>query len=233
LNSRADDRYCSGVTPRHVVTAWRGSLTTRARWLSLCVTALALSAAACVQTRHAVAAEPGGAKQIPLDGTSIRGPQNAAVTIVEFSDFQCPYCAQAKVLVDQVLAAYPKDVNFAYKNFPLPMHANADPAARAALAAGRQGKFWEMHDELFKHSADLSPFALHAIAEKLRLNVSKFEADMNSPTVKQQLDTEVRQGKVAGVRGTPTFFINGRMAQTRSLEGFKAMIETELKKKSG
>ncbi len=184
-----------------------------------------------MQTRHAAAAEP--VRQIPLADTSIRGPQSAAVTIVEFSDFQCPYCAQAKGLVDQVLAAYPKDVRFAYKNFPLPMHPNADPAARAALAAGKQGKFWEMHDALFAQSGNLSPAAIRAIAEKLRLNVSKFEADMDSPAVKEQLDVEVRQGKVAGVRGTPTFFINGRLAQTRSLAGFKAIIEEELKNKSG
>src|SRR6185369_14258328 len=108
----------------------------RSRWLSLCAAALVLAAPACVRTRHALAAEA-GAVQIPLTDTSIRGPQNAPVTIVEFSDFQCPYCAQAKGLVDQVLATYPKDVNFAYKNFPLPMHPNADPAARAALAAGK------------------------------------------------------------------------------------------------
>ena len=132
-----------------------------------------------------------------------------------------------------MLAAYPKDVRFAYKNFPLPIHPNADPAARAALAAGKQGKFWEMHDALFQQAGDLSPSAIRAIAERLRLNVATFEADMESPAVKEQLDVEVRQGKVAGVRGTPTFFINGRVAQTRSLAGFKAMIEEELNNKSG
>ena len=198
---------------------------------SFCASVLAVTAVACVQTRQAVAAEP--VRQIPLTETSIRGPQNAPVTIVEFSDFQCPYCGQAKGLVDQVLAAYPKDVRFAYKNFPLPMHPNADPAARAALAAGKQGKFWEMHDALFQQAGDLSPSAIRAIAERLRLNVATFETDMESPAVKERLDVEVRQGKVAGVRGTPTFFINGRVAQTRSLAGFKAMIEEELKNKSG
>ena len=131
-----------------------------------------------------------------------------------------------------MLKAYPRHVNFVYKNFPLPMHPNADPAARAALAAGKQGKFWDMHDELFRHSSDLSAPTLHALAEKLRLNVSKFEADMDSPAVKEQVDVEIRQGKVAGVRGTPTFFVNGRIAPVRSFQGFQAMIEEELKKKS-
>jgi protein-disulfide isomerase len=218
------------VTPR-LLSVRRDGPTPRSRWLPLCAAALLLSAHACVPTRYAAAAE--ARQQIPLANTSLRGPQDARVTIVEFSDFQCPYCAQARGLVDQVLAAYPKDVNFAYKNLPLPMHPNAEPAARAALAAGKQGKFWEMHDELFKHSSDLSPATIHAIAEKLRLNVSRFEADMDSSPVRQQLDLEIRQAKVAGVRGTPTFFVNGRLAQTRSLEGFKSMIEAELRNKSG
>ncbi len=208
---------------------------TRTRWLLFCAVAIALSAPACLQTRGAAAAEPVTAQEheIPLANAYVRGPKDAPVTIVEFSDFQCPYCAQATALVDQVLKAYPRDVNFVYKNFPLPMHPNADPAARAALAAGKQGKFWEMHDELFKHGGDLSSQAIRSLAENLRLDVAKFEADMTSPAVKAQVDLEVRQGKVAGVRGTPSFFINGRMTQNRSLEGFRAIIEEELKNKSG
>jgi protein-disulfide isomerase len=208
---------------------------TRTRWLLLCAVGLALWATAWIQTRGAAAAEPATARthEIPLANAYIRGPKDTPVTIVEFSDFQCPYCAQATALVDQVLKAYPQNVNFVYKNFPLPMHPNADPAARAALAAGKQGKFWEMHDELFRHSGDLSSQTIRGIAEKLRLDLSKFEADMDSPAVKEQVDVEVRQGKVAGVRGTPSFFINGRMAEMRSFEGFRAMIEEELKKKSG
>ncbi len=208
---------------------------TRTRWLLLCAVGLGLWAPACVQTRGAAAAEPATVRthEIPLANAYVRGPKDTPVTIVEFSDFQCPYCAQAAALVDQVLEAYPQNVNFVYKNFPLPMHPNANPAARAALAAGRQGKFWEMHDELFRHSGDLSAQTIRGIAEKLRLNLSKFEADMDSPAVKEQVDVEVRQGKVAGVRGTPSFFINGRMAEVRSFEGFRTMIEEELKKKSG
>ncbi|MBI3768316.1 MAG: thioredoxin domain-containing protein [Deltaproteobacteria bacterium] len=208
---------------------------TRTRWLLCCAIMVALSAPAYLLTRGAAAAEPITAQkhEIPLANAYVRGPKDAPVTIVEFSDFQCPYCAQATALVDQVLKAYPQNVNFVYKNFPLPMHPNADPAARAALAAGKQGKFWEMHDELFKHVGDLSPQTIRSIAEKLRLDVPKFEADMTSPAVKGQVDLEVRQGKVAGVRGTPSFFINGRMAQSRSLDAFKALIEEELKKPSG
>jgi protein-disulfide isomerase len=133
--------------------------------------------------------------------------------------------------VDQVLQAYPKDVNFVFKNYPLPMHPNADPAARSVLAAGKQGKFWEMHDELFKNFRTLSPETIKGTAEKIGLDVKKFEADMNSDEIKQQVQREMKEGQNAMVRGTPSFFINGKVAQNRSLEGFKAQIDEELKKK--
>jgi protein-disulfide isomerase len=133
--------------------------------------------------------------------------------------------------VDQVLEAYPKDVNFVYKNYPLPMHPNADPAARAVLAAGKQGKFWEMHDELFKNFRTLSPETIKGTAEKIGLDMKKFDADMNSDAEKQQVQREMKEGQNAMVRGTPSFFINGKVAQNRSLEGFKAQIDEELKKK--
>ena len=135
--------------------------------------------------------------------------------------------------MDQVLQAYPKDVNFIYKQYPLPMHPNADPAARASLAAAKQGKYWEMHDELFKNSRNLSPETIKGLAEKLGLDTKKFEADMNSDEVKQQVADEIKQGNAAGVRGTPSFFINGKVSQNRSLDGFKAQIDEELKKKKG
>jgi protein-disulfide isomerase len=134
--------------------------------------------------------------------------------------------------VDQVLQAYPKDVNFIAKQFPLrQIHPNADPAARAALAAGKQGKFWEMHEELFKNNRNLTPETFKGIAEKIGLDVKKFEADMNSDEVKKQVDEELKEGAAANVRGTPSFFINGKIVQNRSVDGFKAQIDDELKKK--
>jgi protein-disulfide isomerase len=137
-------------------------------------------------------------------------------------------------LVDQVLQAYPKDVNFVMKQFPLrQIHPNADPAARAAVAAGKQGKFWEMHDELYKNGRNLSPETIKGIAEKLGLDAKKFEADMNSDDVKKQVDAELALGQTVNVRGTPSFFINGKIAQNRSVDGFKTQIDDELKKKKG
>jgi protein-disulfide isomerase len=132
------------------------------------------------------------------------------------------------------LKAYPKDVKFVMKQFPLrQIHPNADPAARAAVAAGKQGKFWEMHDELYKNGRNLSPETIKGIAEKNGLDVKKFEVDMNSDAVKKQVDEELALGQKVDVRGTPSFFINGKIAQNRSVEGFKAQIDQELKAKKG
>ena len=178
--------------------------------------------------------DPNKVYEIPVANSYVRGPKDAPVTITMFSDFQCPFCQQATGIVDEVLKAYPKDVNFVMKQFPLrQIHPNADPAARAALAAGKQGKFWEMHDELYKNSRNLSPETIKGIAEKIGLDTKKFEADMSSDAVKKQVDAELALGQTANVRGTPSFFINGKTAQNRSVEGFKAQIDDELKKKKG
>ena len=132
------------------------------------------------------------------------------------------------------MEAYPKDVNFVMKQFPLrQIHPNADPAARAALAAGKQAKFWEMHDEIYKNFRALSAETLKGLAEKLGLDLKKFEADMNSDEIKKQVDAELALGQKINVRGTPTFFINGKLVRNRSVEGFKAQIDEELKKKKG
>lgn len=136
--------------------------------------------------------------------------------------------------MDQVLEAYPKDVNFVLKQFPLrQIHPNADAAARAAIAARKQGKFWEMHKELYANFRTISPETIKGFAEKIGLDVAKFEADMNSEEAKKEVEGDLALGAKVNVRGTPTFFINGKLARDRSLEGFKARVEEELKKKKG
>jgi protein-disulfide isomerase len=176
--------------------------------------------------------DPNKVYEIPVADSAVRGPKDAPVTIVMFSDFQCPFCAQSAPIVEEVLKAYPKDVNFIMKQFPLrQIHPNADPAARAAVAAGRQGKFWEMHDELYKNGRNLTPETIKGIAEKIGLDMKKFEADQNSDDVKKQVDAELALGAKNDVRGTPSFFVNGKIAQNRSVEGFKAQIDAELKAK--
>lgn len=176
--------------------------------------------------------DPNKVYQIPVASSAVRGPKDAAVTITMFSDFQCPFCAQTAPVIEQVLAAYPNDVNFVMKQFPLrSIHPQADPAARAAIAAGKQNKFWEMHDELYKNSRTLSPETIKGLAEKLALDMKKFEADMNSDEVKKQVEEELALGAKSDVRGTPSFFVNGKIAQNRTVDGFKAQIDTELKAK--
>jgi protein-disulfide isomerase len=180
------------------------------------------------------AADPNKVYEIPVADSAVRGPKDAPVTVVMFSDFQCPFCSQAIGIVDEALKGYPKDVKFIMKQFPLrQIHPNADPAARAAIAAGKQGKFWEMHDELYKNGRNLSPETIKGIAEKIGLDSKKWEADMNSDGVKKQVDDELALGAKVDVRGTPSIFVEGKVLQNRSVEGMKAQIDEELKKKKG
>jgi protein-disulfide isomerase len=132
--------------------------------------------------------------------------------------------------VDQVLAAYPKEVRFVYKQFPLEqIHPNALNASKASLAAGKQGKFWEMHDELFKISKDLSMANIRQKAEEIGLDMKKFDADMASPETEKAVRDDLAAGKSVDVGGTPTFFINGKRVMNRSLEGMKEMVDDALK----
>ena len=134
-------------------------------------------------------------------------------------------------MVDQVLKAHPTDVNFVYKNFPLPatMHPNAMPSAKAAVAAAKQGKFWEMHDIIFQNNRELSFDKLKEYAGKIGLDVPRWEKDFNSPEIDQQVQKEMAEGRAADVNGTPTFFVNGKRVMNRSVEGFKDMIDSAKK----
>jgi protein-disulfide isomerase len=134
-------------------------------------------------------------------------------------------------LFEQVLEAYPDKVKLVFKNFPLRNHRNAMKAASAALAAEGQGKFWEFHDILFKNYNRLNDKFIGETATVLQLNQEQYEKRMNSPEVLNQIQKDIQDGQKAGVRGTPTIFINGRILQDRSLNGFKTIIDNELKKK--
>jgi protein-disulfide isomerase len=136
--------------------------------------------------------------------------------------------------VDQVLAAYPKDLRFIYKQFPLEqIHQNAMNAAKASVAAGNQGKFWEMHDELFKISRNLAMDEIRKKAEEIGLDMKKFDADMASPETEKAVRADLEVGRTVDVQGTPTMFINGKRVMNRSLEGMKSMVDEELKKSKG
>jgi protein-disulfide isomerase len=129
-----------------------------------------------------------------------------------------------------VLGQYPKDVKLVFKNFPLQNHAYAMKAATAALAAQSEGKFWELHDLLFKNYNQLNDKKVKEIVKELDLNEKEFEKKMADPQIIQKVRQDSMDGIAAGVNGTPTLFINGKLLRNRSLEGFKEIIEKELVK---
>jgi protein-disulfide isomerase len=173
--------------------------------------------------------DPNKVYSLNAGDSAARGPKDAKITIVEFSDYQCPFCSQAEPLIDQVMQAYPKDVQRVYKQFPLTsIHPNALPASKAAVAAGKQGKFWEMHQKLFSNQRELSPDNYKKWAEELKLDTARFEKDMASPEVQAQIDKEMQEARAADVTGTPTIFVNGKRLQQRSFDGFKAVIDAAL-----
>jgi protein-disulfide isomerase len=134
-------------------------------------------------------------------------------------------------LLRQVLEKYPKDVKLVIKHFPLDIHQYARKAAIAALAAGKQGKFWEVHEKLFASQKDLSDTKVEAIAGELSLNMEQFNKDLKDPAIASLIDKDMKDASQANVRGTPTIFVNGKLLNQRSLQGFQQAIEAELKKK--
>ena len=168
--------------------------------------------------------------KIPIDGAPSKGPQNARVTLVEFSDFECPYCSRAAGEVDALLKMFPNDIRLVYKQFPLSMHPHARMAAAAALAANEQGKFWQMHDKLFANFRQLSRERILAIAKEIGLDMGRFTADVNSGKFDAVVNKDVKDGDEAGVDGTPAFFINGKHYNgPMEPSQVKPLIEAELK----
>lgn len=165
---------------------------------------------------------------IDITGSPFLGPANAPVTIVEFSDFQCPYCARVKPLLEEVMRRNPDQVKVIFKHFPLPSHQQARPAAIATMAAQNQGKFWEMHDRIFAAQRELNPAKIREIAQDLKLDMARFDRDINSPELARRLDKDLADGQQAGVRGTPALFVNGQPVSQRSPEGIQMMIDQAL-----
>ena len=168
--------------------------------------------------------------ELPIGGSAIMGKKDAPVTIVEFSDFQCPYCARLQPTLKQVLDAYPNDGKLVYKDFPLSFHKQATNAAKAARAAGEQGKYWEMHDLIFKDYNTLADDSFKKYAEQLNLDVNRFMTDFQSTKYDVLIQADIALGRKVGVQGTPTLFLNGKRMQQRSFEHFKELIDAALKK---
>lgn len=132
-----------------------------------------------------------------------------------------------------MLKLYPNDVKLVQKDFPLRNHAFSEPAAIAALAAGRQGKYWEMHDVIFANYNQLSTEKFDELAKQIGLDMEKFKIDKEDVQLKKQVQLAIQNGYAAGVRGTPSLFVNGRLLKNRNLDGFREMIDKELKRIKG
>jgi protein-disulfide isomerase len=180
----------------------------------------------------AAAPVPQGPHRVPLSpGIPIHGAKNAKVTIVMFSDFQCPFCGRVEPTLKQVMDDYKNDVRLAWHNYPLPFHSHAMEAAEAAMAADAQGKFWQMHDKLFANQGTLDRASLDKFASEIGLDMAKYKAAMDAETYKDKIQEEITYGNSVGVNGTPAFFINGQFLNGAvGYMQFKQKIDAEIDK---
>jgi protein-disulfide isomerase len=163
-------------------------------------------------------------KPIELGDSPSKGDADAAVTVVEWADFQCPYCSMAAPIVGSLVKRYPGQVRVLFKHYPLPGHEHSEKAARAANAAGKQGKFWEMHDLLFVKQSEISEKGIEGFAKELGLDMKQFAEDWRSEAVADAVAADRKQAEKLGLRGTPSIFINGR---SFSLEQFELTEELD------
>ena len=192
------------------------------RRLAFIATVTALAGGAC---------SPSEVRKVPVAGSPQLGASDAWVTLVEFDDFECPYCARAAPTVRQLEAIYsPSDLRVVFKHLPLAMHERALPAALAAQCAGEQGNFWGMYDAMYGNRK-LSDEGLAADAQALGLDVAAWSACLSSSAAMEAIDRDVALAKELGVASTPTFFINGyELDGALPLADFQALIDRELKK---
>ena len=161
------------------------------------------------------------------------GSNDALVTVVEFSDFQCPFCNRVTPTLAKIQAEYGDKVKIAFKHMPLSIHPQAPQAHAASEAAHRQGKFWEMHDRIFKNQRDLSVATLEAHARAIGLDMDRYAKDVADAALKKKIDADMSQASKLGVTGTPSFFINGRyLSGAQPFDNFKRIIDEALEKAS-
>jgi protein-disulfide isomerase len=162
----------------------------------------------------------------------VQGPEHAHVTVVEYGDFECPNCKQAAPAVKLLLQRSPGRVRFAFRNFPLTeVHPHAMQAAEAAECAGAQGQFWPMHDLLFDNQLHLKPSHLHSYAERLGIDMTRYTAEVDDHVYLQRVREHQKSGHDSGVRGTPAFFVNGRLQDVSfGMQGLFSAVEAALKR---
>ena len=167
---------------------------------------------------------------VSADDDPSMGPANAPVTIVEFSDFQCPYCKLSLPTIKEILAKYPGKVKVVYRDYPGPNHPHAQQAAEAAQCAGDQGKFWEYHDSLFDRQAPGTGWNFIELAKEIGLNQDAFATCLNTGRYREEVAKDLHDGFKLGVTSTPTFFINGRpLVGAKPFAEFQAVIDRLLK----
>jgi thiol-disulfide isomerase/thioredoxin len=166
----------------------------------------------------------------PSDSPS-KGPASAPITIVEWADFQCPHCRHAAPVLEKLVESHPGKVRFVYKFYPLQAHVHGESAARAAVAAMKQGKFWEMHHILFEHQGAMEPRDIEKYAREIGLDMAKFKSDWESEATADRVSRDRKQGDALSLSGTPAIYINGRefdLTKFEMNEDLEEWIKTEL-----
>ena len=154
-------------------------------------------------------------KSVSVDDSPARGPENAPIVIIEFADFECPHCGLMAPYLDKAADDHPNDVRLVSKFFPLKGHLHAEPAARAAIAAMRQNKFWPMHHKIYTHQQNLEQADLDSYAKDVGLDLPKFHLDMQSKDTTDKLDRDRKAADALEIKGTPTIYINGRLYEAQ------------------
>ena len=193
-------------------------------------------APAQVAAAYQIRFSPEAVRTIDLGSAPTKGAKHPSVVIVEWADFECSACAATAPLLDRKIKAYPEHVMLAFKHYPIGRHTDSEPAARAAVAAARQGKFWALHDLMFLNQQLLGPEGLERLAEKAGLNLARFRQDFASDTARESVESDRRQGDALGLTGTPMLYVNGRHFDYRYfsvLDDLDEWIQLEIEIKTG
>lgn len=202
-----------------------GSMRTRILWAAVA----AVVVAGCHEQYDGYVAGPDERVTVELGDAPTRGPADAPVVIVEFGDFQCPFCGEMEAIVQRLLADYDGQIRFAFKQFPISYHSHAQLAAEASLAAHAQGQFWPYHDTLYAHQDALERADLEGYAADLGLDLDRFRAALDEGTYADAVAADYTQGYLLGVGGTPAFYLNGRAAfGAMGYDTLRDVVEEEL-----
>ena len=167
--------------------------------------------------------------RIDVSAAPVKGNPSGRVTVIEFVDYECPHCKHAQALMRQVVEEYPKDVKMYFKHFPLSSHANARLAAEGAVAAHKQGKFWQFNEKVWANSENLTPAVLEKAAKEVGLDVARWRTDIDSDAIKSQVQADKSEGNDLGVLATPSIYINGRKYEDPlEIASFRDWIDEEL-----